>query len=274
MPAPATSFLDFYRSDDGRQFLLRQCAGLLAAGLALAAVFGSGDLDHRIALLFFDDVQRSFPLANQPLLKGLLHDQARVVSALAAIGVLGLTLAVWWAPAMEPRLNARRRELAFVSAALFTAAAVIGTLKHFSGHACPWDLAEFNNSLLRDLPRALAQDGAPIRGCLPAAHPLVGYVWMAVALPLLPTARRRAWQWWAIAFSLGSLFGLVQVARGAHFLSHVLWSGWGVWAVNIALVAACCGAPKRAAAAPRPRAPAASTEASSSPRPLFQRPQV
>jgi membrane-associated PAP2 superfamily phosphatase len=30
----------------------------------------------------------------------------------------------------------------------------------------------------------------------------------------------------------------VQVARGAHFASHVLWTAWVAWAVTLALAAA------------------------------------
>jgi membrane-associated PAP2 superfamily phosphatase len=71
---------------------------------------------------------------------------------------------------------------------------------------------------------------------------------MTVALALYPTARRRAGHALGIAFLLGTGFGLVQLARGAHFLSHVLWAAWVVWAVNIALLTLCCWAPKRTAA--------------------------
>ena len=75
-----------------------------------------------------------------------------------------------------------------------------------------------------------------IDGCFPAAHPLAGYAWLAVGFALYPLARRRAWQAWAAAFAFGTLFGAVQIARGAHFLSHVLWSAWIVWGVNLALL--------------------------------------
>ena len=69
-----------------------------------------------------------------------------------------------------------------------------------------------------------------------AAHPLAGYAWLAVGFGLYPIARRRAWQAWAVALALGTLFGGVQIARGAHFPSHVLWSAWIVWGVNVALL--------------------------------------
>ena len=40
------------------------------------------------------------------------------------------------------------------------------------------------------------------------------------------------------AWIIGLAAGAVQVARGAHFVSHVLWTAWVAWAVTLALAAA------------------------------------
>ena len=50
----------------------------------------------------------------------------------------------------------------------------------------------------------------------------LGY-WLWPSRPLL--ARRLFW----LGGSAGMLMGLGQMVRGAHFLSHNLWSGWLVW---------------------------------------------
>lgn len=245
MPHGSTSFLDYYRSNDGQRFLARQVFALIAAAVALSIVFGNGDLDHWIASLFFDDVEGVFPLTNDWLFKNVLHDDARFVSVCGGLALLVATALAWLAPTRLPGLHARRGELGFVSLALFAAVASVGTLKHFSGHACPWDLAEFGGRVARQALLVSASTPPPVRGCLPAAHPLAGYVWMTVAVALYPTASRRAWHAWAIAFALGSAFGFVQMVRGAHFLSHVLWAAWVVWSVNIGLLALCCWAPQQ-----------------------------
>ena len=135
--------------------------------------------------------------------------------------------------------------LSFTAIAMLAAAAIVGALKHFSSHACPWDLAVFGGSAVYQ-PLLGAPVAAPgVDGCFPAAHPLAGYAWLAVGFALYSSARRRSWQSWALAFGLGTLFGVVQIARGAHFLSHVLWSAWVVWGVNVALLAACRYLPAR-----------------------------
>jgi membrane-associated PAP2 superfamily phosphatase len=133
--------------------------------------------------------------------------------------------------------------LLLASAACFGGAAVVGILKHFSAHACPWDLAAFGGPAAYQ-PLFGAHAGAQVvRGCSPAAHPLVGYAWLGVGFALRPFARHAAWRTWALAFTLGTALGVVQMMRCAHFLSHVLWSAWVVWTVDVALMTACARLP-------------------------------
>jgi len=39
----------------------------------------------------------------------------------------------------------------------------------------------------------------------------------------------------AAAWLIGLAAGAVQVARGAHFASHVLWTAWLAWSVTLLL---------------------------------------
>lgn len=231
-------FLDYYRSLDGQRFLLRHVAILMTSAAALVAIFGTSDLDRAVSHWFFDDAQHVFPLVNHWLLKTVLHDAARTVSAVAALALLGLAASAWLAP-KPARLRDRRYELLFAWVGAVAAAALVGALKHFSTHACPWDLTDFGGlATYRQLFTAPTSLHA-VGGCLPAAHPLTGYGWLGVGFVLYPTARNRARQVWCLAFAAGTACGFVQVMRGAHFLSHVLWSSWLVWAVNVAILAAC-----------------------------------
>lgn len=240
--------LAYYRSRDGRAFLARQTLVLVGGAIALCAIFGDGRLDLAITRWFYDDALRAFPLANHWLLKGVLHDAARNMSASAALVLCGLTAVAWSAP-LAARLARYRRELLFAVAASLAAAATVGALKHFSTHACPWDLASFGGTAPYH-PLLSTSTAAPAsRGCFPAAHPLTGYAWLAAGFAFYPLARSFARQWWSLAFALGTLFGAVQVARGAHFSSHVLWSAWIAWAVNIAFLTAFVWLPSRTRAA-------------------------
>jgi membrane-associated PAP2 superfamily phosphatase len=236
--------LEYYRSEEGRAFLLRQMLLLLVVALVLCAVFGDGRIDLAASRWFFDSTAQAFPLSNDRLLKNVLHDAARTASALAAVALALLTAAGWTTP-LAGRLHVYRRELLFAVGAALAAAATVGVLKHFSGHACPWDLAPFGGTAPYH-PLLYGGARSAVRGCFPAAHPLVGYAWLAAGFPLYAFARRAALEWWTAAGVAGTSFGAVQVVRGAHFVSHVLWSAWVVWAVSLALLAACVWLPARA----------------------------
>jgi len=245
------TFLDFYRSPEGRRVLLYHAIALAAGAVALTSSLGDGHLDLTITRWFFDDARRIFPLTNQWLLKTVLHDAARTTSAVAALALLGLTVTGWVAAPLKA-IRAHREALLYTSIATVASAAIVGALKHFSSHACPWDLAMFGGSAAYHPLLAVHAAAPGIDGCFPAAHPLAGYAWLAVGFALYPVARRRAWQAWAVAFALGTLFGGVQVVRGAHFVSHVPWSAWIVWGVNVALLGATVYGPRLFRSALRP----------------------
>lgn len=229
-------FLDFYRTPAAAAFFRRQALALTVSALAIFLVFQLTDADRSIAQWFFDPAQNRFPLKNDWLLEKVFHRGARSASVLCALAVVAAAIAGWLAPQRFARLARWRAELTFVAVALVAAPAVVGALKHYSTHACPWDVAEFGG---REPFRHLLE---PLRapfsaeGCIPAAHPVSGFAWLAPALALYPQRRRLALVWWSGAFALGLGLGFVQMLRGAHFLSHLLWSAWVVWALHIALL--------------------------------------
>ena len=230
-----SSFLAYYRRNDGQRFLLRQILGLIGGAVALLALFGLTDLDRTVTRWFFDAARGTFPLTNDWWLKTLLHDAARTVTAVGALALLGVTGTAWLAPRLAC-VHARRHELAFVAAATFAAAAAVGMLKHFSTHTCPWAIVDFGGSVPYRHLFAVHGSLPPLDGCFPAGHPLVGYAWLCVGLVLYPASRRLAKICTRTMFLIGTALGFVQVLRGAHFVSHVLWSAWTSWAIAIALL--------------------------------------
>lgn len=228
--------LDYYRGPDGRRFLLLQAFLLATGAIALSVIFANSDVDRLVSRWFFDAEKHAFPLVNHWLLKNVLHDAARTTSVVATLVLIGATAAAWLALGAA-WLRDCRHELLFVCVAAVAAAAVVGALKHLSGHACPWDLTDFGGSNAYRHLFTAPTSMAVVDGCFPAAHPVTAYAWSCVGFVLYPIAQRAARCWWSAVLFLGTLLGWVQIARGAHFLSHVLWSAWVVWSVNVALLA-------------------------------------
>lgn len=116
-------------------------------------------------------------------------------------------------------------------AAVLLAVFLIQILKRTSLTSCPWDYQIFGG-IAQDVShwRFGVRDGGPGH-CFPAGHPSTGFAFLAVpAFLSLNSPRLSAWVV-LIVLSYGALLGLTQVVRGAHYVSHALWSAWWCGAV-------------------------------------------
>jgi len=196
---------------------LAALAGVLAwdAGgqdLALARVFGSAG---------------GFALREQWFLTQVLHEGARRLGYLL---LLLLTLGLWWPKGFLRRMAARDRWQMLVSCLL--ALALVSAAKSLSATSCPWDLAQFGGVARHVSHWALGvRDGGGGR-CFPAGHAAAGFAFLGGYFALrhqLPGVAR----WWlAGALLAGLVLGGAQQLRGAHFMSHTLWTGWLCWSTG------------------------------------------
>lgn len=210
-----------------KRWLALQAAGLALAALATWLLARSG-LDFRISALAYDPESRAFPLKDAWAFAVLGHSALKYFA-------LGLWLALLVVAAAAPRWRAIALH-AFAGMAL--AALAVAGLRELSAHSCPWDLAEFGGTaqwfpVLGEVP---AQPG-PGR-CLPAAHASSGFALFALYFALRDAQPRLARWGLALAWLLGLTAAAVQVSRGAHFVSHALWTAWLAWALNVGLYAA------------------------------------
>jgi membrane-associated PAP2 superfamily phosphatase len=102
-------------------------------------------------------------------------------------------------------------------------------LKQGSALHCPWDLAEYGGyapfaRLFERLPGNI--DAGK---CFPGGHAAGGFALMAFYFGLRDVHARYARVGLIVALALGMVMGWAQMMRGAHFLSHNLWSAWVVW---------------------------------------------
>jgi membrane-associated PAP2 superfamily phosphatase len=182
--------------------------------LALASNRWSGT-DRWIAALFFDPAAGAFTLRQNWLLSVVLHDSLKWLS----VAVWGALLLGWIGLRIGGGRAALRRRAGFVLLASFAAVLAVNLLRAQSAHSCPWYLADFGGSAaFFRLFDPVPGNAGPGR-CLPSGHAASAFMWLAV-LPVL-TGRRRV-QACAGVLLLGGVAGLVQVVRGAHFLSHIL----------------------------------------------------
>jgi membrane-associated PAP2 superfamily phosphatase len=237
-------------------------AGLSALWCAAFAINRFTELDLRLTAAFFDPVTHRFPLREQWVAQHVLHDAARWLSAAGVLALLLVAAAGTWG--RNPRWRAAREPALFTLLAGVASAWLVAALKHQSQHSCPWDLSLFGGAFdhFRLLAAAPAHPGPG--QCLPSGHASTGFMWIGALYAAARWPRETPWAalggWqagWAV-FALAT--SLVQVARGAHFLSHVLIAAALCWTVACALDAAWqrLGAwkplrlPQRGTAAPAP----------------------
>jgi len=171
-----------------------------------------------------------FPLRDGFWTRDILHRGVRRALWPVA-GLLILAIACGWGSfARLPR--ARRWQLILVP---ILASGVIATLKFFSQTSCPWALADFGGQAqhVSHWPGwfSNAPDGGPGR-CFPAGHASIGFAFIGGWFALRPVAPRLATVWLAVSLCVGLILGVTQQLRGAHFMSHTLWTAWLCWGVG------------------------------------------
>jgi membrane-associated PAP2 superfamily phosphatase len=170
-----------------------------------------------------------FPLRDHWLLSQVLHEGGRRLSWLVA---LALCLGVWWPLGPLRRLPAGRRLQ--LAVATLAAAAAVSLLKGVSTASCPWDLHAFGGFARYASHWQLQPDGGSGH-CFPAGHASSGFAFMAGYFAFEAREPVLARWWLAAAVAVGLLFGIAQQLRGAHFMSHTLWSAWICWVVAWAI---------------------------------------
>jgi membrane-associated PAP2 superfamily phosphatase len=115
---------------------------------------------------------------------------------------------------------------------------LIQAMKRASPSSCPWDLREFGGAA-QHLPhwRALLwrlSDGGGGH-CFPAGSASSGFAFVAAYPFLRQHAPRMAGRWLLGFAAAGLVLGLAQQVRGAHFMSHTLWTAWLCWTAGLLL---------------------------------------
>jgi membrane-associated PAP2 superfamily phosphatase len=194
-----------------------------AAALAALLLWDLSGLD--LTLAHAVGGPQGFALRDHWLLTDVLHTGAK---ALVWLLVMGLCLSVAWPLGPLRQLPLARRVQLAVSA-LF-ASALISLLKTGSHSSCPWDLHEFGGVARYASHWAgwLDTDGGAGQ-CFPAGHASSGFAFLGGYFAWRGQRPRVARRWVAAALLVGVGLGVAQQLRGAHFMSHTLWTGWLCW---------------------------------------------
>ncbi len=195
--------------------------------LLLFVLFAAWDTtSFDLAMAHWFGGPRGFPLRDHWLWATVLHQGARRVAWTLQLVLL---LAVWWPFGVLRTLTQRQRAHMFLAAMLILV--VISSFKNINTTSCPWDLAEFGGVATYVSHWTWGVSDGGVGRCFPAGHAsaafcfLPGYFWLREKSP------RQARIWLTVTLVAGFTIGLAQQVRGAHYLSHTLWTGWLSWIV-------------------------------------------
>lgn len=208
-----------------RQFFHQALSILLFIALLIACVGRYTDIDLLVADWMYRTADHVFPWKDSWFAAVFMHRWIKYFLIVAGLAVLGI-LSVDFYRSFHWLHHDTRKRLTVVALSFITVPAVISLMKSQSIHHCPWDLQRYGGyapylRLFDSLP-----DGFKAGHCFPAGHASSG-LWLAsFAVFWLPKYPRMVLPMFAAGLALGFILGWVQQMRGAHFLTHTLWSAW------------------------------------------------
>lgn len=200
----------------------------LLAGLLLLLAWEAAGLDRAVSHRFGS--LQGFAWRDNWWLATLLHEGGRW------LGLALLAMLAWaaWRADPHPAQGPSRRERLYWLGVMLASALLVPALKRSSATSCPWDLAEFGGQAVyvsHWLWRVA--DGGPGH-CFPSGHAVSAFALLGWAFQWRAHQPARARVVLAGVLIAGAVFGATQTVRGAHFVSHTLWSAWLCAAIAVA----------------------------------------
>ena len=215
------------------QFLRQHLAWPLLIALAASTLLMGAGGDQWLADQLYRLQGHQWLLQDAWATRQLIHKGGKWLSEAAALLAIVLCFHAW----RSERASAWRWPLLYLVLAVALGTGLVSLLKSLTNMDCPWDLARYGG--LREYVGLFATRpaGMPRGVCFPAGHSSAGFAW--VSLYFVAVMLRPAWRWYGLGIGLlaGGVFGVAQQLRGAHFLSHDVWTLATCWTVSVLLSA-------------------------------------
>lgn len=203
----------------------------LLAMITLLVVLEPGGLDLWLADRWYALGGNEWSFADHWLTYDLIHHYGKLLVILTWL-VVAAVLAMSY---RQPRLQPLRGTLALVLTGMALLPAIIARAKHYTQVPCPWDLARYGGEAPYRFNLAYDFPAGELAGyCFPAGHASGGYALLVMYFAAIPWLPRPALMLLP-GLLVGFIFGTGQQARGAHFLSHDVWTASLCWFGALAL---------------------------------------
>jgi len=206
---------------DFRLFILIPTVLFILCNLLLTLSDGDlllGDLLYRLQ-------GGAWTLRDAWLTSEIIHDQGRNLVAVALLALLSAISLSHFTQVMRPY----RRGLYYVLVSALFTVAIVNVMKEMSPLDCPWDLARYGGDKAYVALFSQAGTEPSSGGCFPAGHASGAFCWLG--LFFLARYFKPQWRFRVLGsvMTVGLVFGIAQQLRGAHFISHDLWTLYISW---------------------------------------------
>lgn len=188
-------------------------------------------LDVALMRPFYDPATNTWPLKSHFVTAGLLHSGAQDAVKYAMVA----TLIVFVLTFFVKRLRPYRKGAGYLLLGSLLGPALVAVLKSTTHIYTPWDLEIFGG----DKPHIRLFDsvppGLPVGEAFPGGHSSGGFGFLSVYFLLSFYRPKYRYYGLALGLGLGTLFAFAQEVRGAHFLSHDLFSLVICWYSTLAV---------------------------------------
>jgi len=164
-----------------------------------------------------------FPLKNNWFLVEINHKLFKYLVIIFYVVVLF----TWMSSFKSEKLKAYQWQLGYLFWVSILSTAVISIIKAHSAHDCPWAMTEQTAT-------GYIWDFSATKGhCFPGGHASTGFSLLAGFFGFRLTRPKLAYLFLFLGLVLGFITGWGQMMRGAHFLSHNLWTAWIIFTFNL-----------------------------------------
>lgn len=188
-------------------------------------------LDIGLEQFFYDYQHHLWPYKDTWLTQYLLHKGGRNLVALVVIGMFLFLIATLF----NDSLVRYRRNASFLLFSSLTGIALVAMLKASTHIYTPWDLQIFGGLYPNIRLFDSVANNLPVGHAFPSGHASGGFALLSLYFMVRNHRHRHRSLFLYAALALGLIFGLDQQIRGAHMLSHdlfslaICWSSCLIW---------------------------------------------
>jgi len=188
------------------------------------------NIDERLADYLYALQGGTWAWKNHWLTENFFHKGGHDLSI--GVGVICISLLI--ASYANKAYTRHRKPLAYLVFAVAGSSLMVSLLKASLAISCPWEFARYGGTLYYHTvaEQLFLRNGS---GCFPAGQASAGYAW--IALYFFGCCYQSQWRWAGLVTAMiaGAMLGIAQQVRGAHFISHDLWTLGLCWFFSLSL---------------------------------------